>query len=357
MIRCVGWVGVLQVGWSKNIRKEELFFNLNEHVKRNVLQLNKSFYLQDVGIAQGSVLSSLLCSFYYGHLETNVILPFLQKSAEPAKEELSGIPKFILFRFIDDFLFISTSKEQAARFFSRLQRGFREYNCHMNEAKFGLNFDVDQISGLASNRVYRGEDGTPFVRWSGLFINCCTLEVQADYTRSSLTVRWQDKPVRHLRAKLCDYLRPKCHPIFYDSNINSAAVVRLNIYQAFLLCAMKFHCYVCDLSKIYKLDMKSYMGSIEKSFRYLHKLIKKRMHSVSFGSPFHPIFQVERREFEWLGLVAYTQVLKKKQSRHKELLPLLSLKLKTHEEAEIASSVLRYAVDDSRSSIIWKIRY
>ncbi|KAH7862803.1 hypothetical protein Vadar_009797 [Vaccinium darrowii] len=371
-------------GQSRNVRKEELFFDLHEHVKHNVLQLDKHFYLQEVGIPQGSILSSLLCSFYYGHLENKVILPFLQKSAEPGYGELSGrenknrayplqnseagvilsSPKYMLLRFIDDFIFISTSKKQATRFFSRLRRGFREYNCYMNKAKFGLNFDVDEVSGLASNQVYVGEDGVPFLGWSGLFINCCTLEVQADYTRylnthlsSSLTVCWQGKPGGHLKAKLCDYLRPKCHPIFYDSNINSSEVVRLNIYQAFLLCAMKFHCYVCDLSNFCKLDLKSYLCSIEKSLRYMHKLVKKKMHSVDVGSTFHPIFQVGRGEFEWLGLVAYTRVLKRKQSRHKELLSLLRSKLIAHEEVQSVSSVLRYAVDDSHSSVMWKIRY
>ncbi|GMP59811.1 hypothetical protein CsSME_00022940 [Camellia sinensis var. sinensis] len=76
-------------GWSRKIRKEELYFNLNEHVKQNVLQLDKKYYLQHVGIPQGSVLSSLLCSFYYGHLETNVILPFLEKNPEPSTGYLS----------------------------------------------------------------------------------------------------------------------------------------------------------------------------------------------------------------------------------------------------------------------------
>ncbi|GFY92244.1 telomerase reverse transcriptase [Actinidia rufa] len=281
-------------GWSRSIRKEELFFNLYEHVKHNLLQLDNKFYLQSVGIPQGSVLSSLLCSFYYGHLETNVVLPFLQKSAESAYEELCGscnsyntsvalqssevgdiLPSLNIY-FLD-LLMISFSyqpqRSRPARFFSRLRRGFREYNCYMNEGKFGLNFDVDQISGLESNRVYTGEDGIPFLGWSGLFINCCTLEVQADYTR------------------------------------------------------------------------------------YMRKLIKRRMHSMDLGSTFRPIFQVERGEFEWLGLVAYARVLKRKQSRHKELLSLLRSKLIAHEEAESASSVLKSAVDDSHSSIIWKIRY
>ncbi|KAK9282667.1 hypothetical protein L1049_010887 [Liquidambar formosana] len=183
-------------------------------------------------------------------------------------------PKYILLRFIDDFLFISTSEKQAASFFSRLQRGFREYNCYMNKEKFCLNFDINEMSGLPSNRVYVSEDGISFLRWSGLLINCCTLEVQADYTRyqnnhlsSTLTVCWEGKPGRHLKEKLFNFLRPKCHPIFYDSNINSAAIVRLNIYQAFLLCAMKFHCYVRDLSCICKLLTGSYVDIIEMSFR------------------------------------------------------------------------------------------
>ncbi|XP_052170563.1 telomerase reverse transcriptase [Diospyros lotus] len=363
--------------WS-NARKKDLFFILNEHVKHNVLQWNKQYYLQDVGISQGSVLSSLLCSFYYGHLERNVILPFLQKTPETATGDFSGSagvnnsdldvtlssPKYILLRFIDDFLFISTSKKQAASFFSRLKRGFREYNCYMNEEKFGVNFDIDQVLRHTSNRMYTGEDGIPFLRWSGLFINCCTLEVQADYTRylnmhlsSTLTVCWQGKPARHLKEKLCHFLRPKCHPIFYDSNINSAAAVRLNVYQAFLLSAMKFHCYVYDLSSTCRLTANSHLGIIERSLRYLYKLMKKRMHFMDLNSNIHPIFEVERREVEWLGLKAYVRVLKRKQSRHRELLRLLRTKLAASEKRSTVSSVLKYAVDDSHSSVMWKIKY
>ena len=91
--------------------------------------------------------------------------------------------------------------------------------------------------------------------------------------------------------------------------------------------------------------------------RYMRKLIKRRMHSMDLSSTFRPIFQVEGGEFEWLGLVAYSRVLKRKQSRHKALLSLLRSKLIAHEEAESASYALKSAVDDSHSSIIWKIRY
>ena len=184
------------------MKKKELLFILNEHVKRNVLQLDKKFYLQRTGIPQGSVLSALLYSLYYGHLDQNVIFPFLERTWEPpttdlsrghdfqvsaaqssSEDEISSSSSYTLLRYIDDFLFISTSKAQAASFISRLQRGFRDYNCYMNEKKFCVNFDIGNMASLPSNRVYSGDDGVLFIRWSGLFINSCTLEVQADYTK------------------------------------------------------------------------------------------------------------------------------------------------------------------------------
>lgn len=127
---------------GRKVRKEQLQNDLKEHIKRNVLQLGIKFFLQSVGIPQGSVLSSLLCSLYYGHLENSVIFPFLEKACIPApgfpsKEPflddtaarydhlVACKPISLLLRLIDDLLFISTSKEQASKLLSRLQRGFR----------------------------------------------------------------------------------------------------------------------------------------------------------------------------------------------------------------------------------------
>ncbi|GMP59726.1 hypothetical protein CsSME_00022888 [Camellia sinensis var. sinensis] len=71
------------------------------------------------------------------------------------------------------------------------------------------------------------------------------------------------------------------------------------------------------------------------------------MHSMEANSTFRPIFQVEKGEVEWLGLVAYIQ----------ELLSLLRSRLIVQETAKCVSSILKYAVDDSRSSVMWKITY
>ncbi|KAI3515964.1 hypothetical protein L1887_14871 [Cichorium endivia] len=354
---------LVDTGRKKTARKDELLFNLQQHVKYNVLKIDKDFYLQNVGIPQGSILSSLLCSFYYGHMENSKIVPFVNKVTEMGSAGGYFGQNNLLMRFIDDFLFISTSKKQALALLSRLERGFFEYNCDMNKEKFGLSFDDDKIR-VSSNRVYIDENGNKFLKWSGLFINCKTLEVQADYTRyldvhisSTLTVSWQGNPIGHLREKLCNYLRPKCHAIFYDSNINSEAVVRLNIYQAFLICAMKFHCYVSDLIDICKFDSGSVINIIHNSLRFMYKLMKKRMFSVVGDESLRPILKVKRKEVEWLGLRGYFEVLKRKEGRYKEVLCLLEMKLKSFNEVERVSHALRFAVDKSNSSILWKIKY
>ncbi|XWS08227.1 hypothetical protein CRYUN_Cryun41cG0061600 [Craigia yunnanensis] len=371
-------------GFSRLLLKEELFSNLYEHVKRNVLQFDKKFYLQGMGIPQGSVLSSLLCSLYYGHMEKHVIFPYLKKTCEPAAEDLSTrctvsvssdcqnssedaiiFPtNYLLLRFIDDFLFISTSKEQASGFFSMLHQGFPDYNCYMNESKFCLNFDIELQSGILSNRIYVIDHGTSFLRWSGLLINSRSLEIQGDYTRyldnhlsSTLTIRWQGKPGNYLKRKLCDFTRPRCHPIFFDLNINSASVVRLNIYQAFLLCAMKFHRYISELSDIFQPLRRYCLKVIERSFRYMHRLIKKRMGSIRLSSGLCPVLKLLKEEVVWLGLNAYIQVLNRKQSRHRALLSMLRSKFFGQRITGNESSELRYAVERSYSSSLWRIEY
>ena len=88
----------------------------------------------------------------------------------------------------------------------------------------------------------------------------------------------------------------------------------------------------------------------------MYKLIKKQMRSAYHFSDVQPILQLEE-EVEWLGLYAYIQVLKRKETWHKQLVFSLRCKL----EHTIPTSVplppqLKYAVDASHSSLIWKIK-
>ncbi|XP_042431147.1 telomerase reverse transcriptase-like [Zingiber officinale] len=403
-------------GKSEHIQRKEILHLLQEHLKHNILQIERKFYLQKVGISQGSVLSPLLCSCYYGDMENKVLLPYLEMNnqclvatsskqtsnatdgelatnsvsyhvhkdildlgdsnlfdsnehratkanglAFDSKDLKSG--ENLLIRFIDDFLFLSTSKDQAQKFFNRMRRGFHAYNCSLNKKKLGTNLDMMQSDHLIK-KIYVGEDGIPFVTWSGLLLNCHTLEIQADYTRyldtnmrSTMNVKAHTKLSYHLKAKLFHFAQTRCHPIFYDSNINSPSIVGLNVYQAFLLCAMKFHCYMNCIKIVIKLNPSYLLKIILNSFCRMYKQIRKLMCRMLHSFNIRASFVLEKKDVIWLGLAAFTWILQKKHSQHKKLLSLLRSRMETYGRVEDMSSHLRYAVDESHSSCFSKIKF
>ncbi|VVB14812.1 unnamed protein product [Arabis nemorensis] len=361
---------IVDQGENHVLRKKDVMHWIENMLKNNMLQLDKSFYVKIAGIPQGHRLSPLLCCFYYGHLERTLIYPFLEKASRDAsakecnreKEQITP-PSYKLLRFTDDYLFVSTSKDQAASFYHRLKHGFPDYKCFMNEKKFCINFEDEGESRCSSNKMYVGDNGVPFIRWTGLLINSRTFEIQVDYTRylsghisSTFSVAWQNKPVKNLGRKMCYFLVPKCHPVLFDSNINSGEIVRLNIYQIFLLAAMKFHCYVYELSRFWKLHPQTLSKFITRSIRYMFRHMTRRMNKINTGSSFRPVLKVNKEEVTWLGLHAFIQVLKKKNSRYRTLLISLKSAFSKHNLSHL-SPELYYATDRSNSSSLWKLKY
>jgi hypothetical protein len=130
--------------------------------------------------------------------------------------------------------------------------------------------------------------------WCGFLINMCDLSVSADYTRYAGTrewlliategrfdwltgvlqtlvtrCRWTEGAgqAQRLPTKCCStssaslsaasyvfmpsmpltrMAKHKSHVIFCDTTLNTERVVHRNVYQNFLLAAMKMHCYVRD---------------------------------------------------------------------------------------------------------------
>jgi telomerase reverse transcriptase len=107
--------------------KEEILHVLRKHICCNIVQANGKFYHQKVGIPQGSVLSTLLCSLYLGAVENQ----FIQLSEES-----------VLMRMVDDFLLISRSQEEAERFYYGIEGGLVEFNCSVNAVKTLMNFNA-----------------------------------------------------------------------------------------------------------------------------------------------------------------------------------------------------------------------
>jgi telomerase reverse transcriptase len=53
--------------------KADLMHLLREHVERNIVKIGKRFFRQKTGIPQGSILSSILCNYFYAELERDVL--------------------------------------------------------------------------------------------------------------------------------------------------------------------------------------------------------------------------------------------------------------------------------------------
>ncbi|KAG0612718.1 hypothetical protein M758_6G047700 [Ceratodon purpureus] len=334
-------------GVVTRVKQGHILGLIEEHVKRNIVKIGPHFYLQKSGIAQGSVLSPLLCSVFFGHLDEHILMPLLQHIPQPdaslnyelsrereGKSDTLEVAKVlenddtILLRLIDDSLFISTSRSAVTRFVQLMHDGFEEYGCHANRSKTAVSFDLllnhNQVK--KAQGVYMTNDGASFMRWSGLLINCCTLEVQADYTRyigesikGSITVVRKTNPGAQVPIKLCHFVRPKCHPMLYDLRINSPSTIRLNAYQAFLLCAMKFHAYLCSMERTCCHHPPFLLKAIDVTSSYMHGLLRKQMQEM--GDGLH--LGVTKEEMTWLALHAFLKVLNKKQSRYVELLFLI----------------------------------
>jgi telomerase reverse transcriptase len=145
--------------------RNEILNLLAQHVQQNMVKIGKKFYRQKEGIAQGSVVSSLLCNYFYADLEAQH-LDFLQPGQS------------LLLRQTDDFLLITTEKAHAKQFLQIMHDGLPTYGVRVNPDKTLVNFEV-LINGKKVPRLV-GKQGFPFC---GSFIDTKTLNFSRDRER------------------------------------------------------------------------------------------------------------------------------------------------------------------------------
>ncbi|KAL8714973.1 MAG: hypothetical protein Q9225_006466 [Loekoesia sp. 1 TL-2023] len=118
-------------------KKQKLLELLKNHVEWNIVRIGKKFFRQKEGIPQGSILSSLLCNCFYAKLETDHL------SIVNGKDSL-------LLRLIDDFLFITTRKEEAQQFLQIMHDGI-EGAIKIQTHKMFLDTNFNSIINVMSN--------------------------------------------------------------------------------------------------------------------------------------------------------------------------------------------------------------
>ena len=313
----------------------KVFQLIREHLLSNVVQAGSTGhrFMQTVGIPQGSVMSTLLCDVYFGHMERDLVnqgkLPFGQGDLVPelnsswCLNEMPALPKKrkratelqsnttirkiqpVGVRVVDDMLFVSECEEDIRKFLDTLHSGVNEYNCAVNKDKTQSNFLYStrssslEIKTESSKDVVSGACGTThsaddasnlsvskavsdFVTYCGLCIDTDAVEIRADYSRyagvnirSTVTVppKLAGEDLRRLTRS---FLKPRAHALLFDTTVNSLKVAAFNVFEIGILAAMKFHVHVCTMRQQPAQNPKFFFDTILDAARYMWWLVCDR---------------------------------------------------------------------------------
>jgi telomerase reverse transcriptase len=374
---------------QQRVARPELLRRLREHLGQHLVKLGGAFLQQHVGIPQGSVLSSLLCSAFYADMERANALgeapaPSRGRNAladadadahragcssmpappapAPALAPASA-PESVLVRWVDDFLFLSVRRDAAEAFVARAHAGFPAHGAAVSVAKTALNFDAcaggtrlprnEYTSGGAAGS---GNSGARYIRWCGLLIDSATLALRADYSRYE-GVLLRDgvavpsaAPGAAARTRLRAYLRPKAAALLFDSDVNGAAGVALNVHQAFLLAAAKLHVYVAAALRGGAPPAALLAAAVEDGIRYMERLLRSRLAAAAHAGAPPPPRALRAGGVRFLALAAFVRVLGRKQARHAELLRGLRAQLRGRSMRAVAARpALAAAVEPAQS--------
>ena len=313
--------------------KTNLIENLRDHIFENTVQVGPGrTFLQTHGIPQGSVLSSLMCNLYYGHMECSkcphLLLPLSEQEERQKRRPAMG--ESVLLRLIDDYLLVTTSRPIAEGFAAMMHRGVAEYSCKINASKTKSSVSL-HLKGTNGEHVCIPASTSKWLPWCGWLINVETGEFQADYAKYENVVSGMSDKVtaavngNDFGKKMRSFLKPKCHALLFDASLNSAWTIRLNVLQIFLIGAMKFHCLVVRLPLKPANNPSFFSQVVEDTCKYGYWVVRDRC--AKFGKS----SQVKLCEVAYLGMCAFHFILKRKQSRYRSLLPVLRKRISVYE--------------------------
>ncbi|KAI4225667.1 MAG: hypothetical protein L6R36_003747 [Xanthoria steineri] len=294
-------------------KKAKLLDLLKDHVERNMVKIGKKFFRQKEGIPQGSVLSSLLCNCFYAKLEAEH-LPFARQD--------NGL----LLRLIDDFLFITSEKEDAIKFLQTMHDGLEEYGVEVNPTKSVVNFNVE----INQSVISKTPTGSAFP-YCGTMVHTKTLEIRKDRDRGratavadALTVERSNVPGQTFRRKAMSAFKIQTHRMFLDTNFNSVSSVMSNIYQNFVEAGMKYYRYAKSLRCEQQPHTALMIGTIQDVMETAFVLVQAKHRNPGWQGY---RCAVSKRQVQWLALSAFVKVLARKQTKFQAVLGWLTAAL------------------------------
>ncbi|KAG8165152.1 hypothetical protein KVR01_005427 [Diaporthe batatas] len=285
----------------------DLLALIDSHIRDNLVKIGKKYYRQKNGIPQGSVISSLLCNYFYADLEKKE-LPFLE------------VEDCLLLRLIDDFLLITTDKNKASEFVRVMVRGMPQYGVSVSPGKTLVNFDMS-LDGLPVPRIQEGRQAFPYC---GIQIDCHTLDITKDRGSSSaaplrdsaisnsLTVEFSRHPGQNFGRKLINTFKIQSNMMFYDTRHNTMLTVLRNLYEAFIESAAKAWAYLRCLPSGKLPGPRLITESISRLLDVAYLLLTSPSRRLR-----HPQYEckLSKTQVRAAGLRAFRSVLGRKQAR------------------------------------------
>jgi telomerase reverse transcriptase len=303
-------------GVQGKINRRAVLALLTEHVEQNLIKVGTRVYRQKEGIPQGSIVSSLLCSYFYAELERHV-LSFVTASNS------------ILLRLIDDFLVISTDKAVAEKFMQVMHAGVPEFGVKVKAEKSRANFDV-LVDG---KRIARLNELCDFP-YCGNSINTATLNLSKDQERrrannisNSITVEYTKVPGQTFYRKTLNAVKLQLQAMLLSTSFNSVSTVISNLFHAFVEVALKAYHYEKSLPNAKQPHDKLFIKTVADLIKLACALMHRRRHKPSSVLQYE--CSVSNAQARWLACTAFTQVFGRRQTKHAELLSWLQTQLQS----------------------------
>ncbi|XP_015590932.1 telomerase reverse transcriptase isoform X2 [Cephus cinctus] len=203
---------------SETIRKDWLMTKIKNHIFHQKVWINNKKYLLIKGVAQGALLSAVLCDIYYSHMVQHELSKFLKTGT--------------LYRYVDDFLYVTDNEDSAKRFLDVVEKGISGYNCQFKPSK-------------TQTSLQPRSDGAETLIYLGYNLNMKTLEatpkyldVNARYT-TTLSYSSHKTPTAILQRRLNNIASLKLTNIVLDDEINSMTTILETLRRASLLQASR----------------------------------------------------------------------------------------------------------------------
>lgn len=358
----------IESGRSSLVKREDVMRLLQEHLLNHIVVIRgrygDRFLLQKTGIPQGSILSTLLCNYYYGDVEKAMLKDVLEKHNVTVSFVSSGGADghiTLLIRIVDDFLLVSTNKALSTDFLSTMNNGCDDLGVCINNDKTLVNYSVRLENDDGTVKEFQrcdaaaASDERSFFSWCGLLFDMLTGEVSVDYSRfgnekatDSITVDRSGSEGVQLEIRMKSFVRPRCQPILFDSRINSNRTVLVNFCQAMLLCAVKTFSYIDELEARSLGSVLFVVNSIDDVISYTHKLIDDRLrHTYASAEDDRQseetLFQLTSKDALWLGRKSFISVFQQVK-KYNDIVDILAAKSRSRGDQQLLHEIFDLSI-------------